>query len=60
MKLSKIIVALSLLQGYHSVERVDEAAHTQRVAEQLIPDTASKAEKRKVIFPSHSSLLQMG
>ncbi|KAA1125250.1 hypothetical protein PGTUg99_013494 [Puccinia graminis f. sp. tritici] len=52
MKLSKIIAALGLLQGYHSMERVDEAAHTQRVAEQLIPGTASKAGKADQVGPA--------
>ncbi|KAA1065661.1 hypothetical protein PGT21_006645 [Puccinia graminis f. sp. tritici] len=43
MKLSKITLALSLLEGYCSMERADEAAHTQRVAEQLISGTAPVA-----------------
>ncbi|KAA1099541.1 hypothetical protein PGT21_011128 [Puccinia graminis f. sp. tritici] len=42
MKLSKIIVTLGLLQGYHSIQQAGDAAlHTQRVAETLVPGNAS-------------------
>ncbi|KAA1117576.1 hypothetical protein PGT21_015185 [Puccinia graminis f. sp. tritici] len=44
MKPSKIIVTLSLLQGYHSMQQAGDAAlHTQRVAETLVTGSASNA-----------------
>ncbi|KAA1091940.1 hypothetical protein PGTUg99_017407 [Puccinia graminis f. sp. tritici] len=45
MKLSKIIVTLGLLQGYHSIQQAGDAAlHTQRVAETLVPGNASNPD----------------
>jgi hypothetical protein len=45
MMLSKMTVALSLLQGYRSMQQAGDAVHTQKVSEELIASVAPQAGK---------------
>ncbi|KAA1091939.1 hypothetical protein PGT21_015200 [Puccinia graminis f. sp. tritici] len=46
MMLSKVIVALSLLQGYCSMQQAGDAVHTQKAPEELIAGVAPQAASK--------------